>query len=98
MDLRTILVLPIPFEMAEPTANLFLRGAISESQCLSSLTNMPIAGSSPAGPYKNQIVGTGPRDHRDLQRGGVHVDAFSLFDSDPEYFGTAIFARYVRGR
>jgi hypothetical protein len=52
-----------------------------------------MAGSSPAGLHKNLIVGTGPRDHRDLQRGIAHADAFSLFDSDLEYFGIAVFAR-----
>jgi hypothetical protein len=68
VDVRTIPALLIPFETAEPTANFFVRGAISESQRLSSLTNMPMALSSPARPHKNLIIGTGPHDHRDLQR------------------------------
>jgi hypothetical protein len=54
---------------------------------------MPMAGSAPAGPHKTLIVGTGQGDRRDLQRGVAHVDAFSLFDSDLEYFGTAVFVR-----
>jgi hypothetical protein len=54
---------------------------------------MAMAGSSPAGPHKNLIVGTSPRDHRDLQKDVAQADAFSLFESDVECFGTTVFAR-----
>jgi hypothetical protein len=91
VDVPTIPALPIPFVTAEPTANFFVRRVISESRCLSSLTNMPMVGSSPTERHKNLIVGTGPRDHRNLQRGVAHTDAFSLFDSDLEHVGTAVF-------
>jgi hypothetical protein len=57
------------------------------------LTNMPMAGSAPAGLHKNLIIGTDSRDHLDLQTGVGHADAFSMFDSDLEYFGTVVFPR-----
>jgi hypothetical protein len=98
VDVRDILALPIPFETEEPIAKFFVRGAISESEYLSSLMNMPMARSSPAGPHKNLIVGTGPRGHCDLQRGEAHADAFSLFAYDLEYFGAAVFAGIAAGR
>jgi hypothetical protein len=53
----------------------------------------PRAGSLRAGSRKTLIVGTGQREHRDLQRGVAHADAFSLSQRNLEYYGTAIFAR-----
>jgi hypothetical protein len=46
-----------------------------------------------SGPHKTLIVGTGQREHRDLQSGGAHADMFSLSHSDLEYSGTAVFAK-----
>jgi hypothetical protein len=39
------------------------------------------------------IVGTGQREHNDLQKAVAQADAFSVFHLDLEYSGTAVFAR-----
>jgi hypothetical protein len=37
-------------------------------------------------------VGTGQREHHNLQRGAAHADVFSLSRPNVEYSGTAVFA------